>query len=432
MERQIRHRNRMSVAPRTRASVRGLLSLGVVWAIVASTGAASACIVVCVGFSRGCPPNPYGQPQPPLDCDLDGDGMNDSWCVPITLPNPAGGNFPTTDSCGNTLSLPCVADNPPGAGGDHYRPTWKKPGETGSGTELGRCLYPCGRNTWTVGMCDTNGDGTPDKFMTSKWTTEDFKDTNNDGVWDTPTGKKKTFCVNIGAAASVQQQHMIIVATQYRDGDSAAGGVMISDAVVLPQVLTDLGDVVLDGQPLGVPIDNAIVAVAHMEQRVVDAVEVATRSDVVAEPAAARGAAGDGLVRFRGTVTNIDTVAHNYEVSFFGVNVVAPAEPIHLTIAAGDTAVYVVEAQTVGEGDRALATVAYSDLGDPYDAVVAVAVVEPPVRLGDLNGDNAVNGDDLALLLSAWGETGEANPADLNHDHVVNAVDLALLLGDWR
>ena len=49
--------------------------------------------------------------------------------------------------------------------------------------------------------------------------------------------------------------------------------------------------------------------------------------------------------------------------------------------------------------------------------------------LGDLNGDDAVDGADLGLLLGAWG-TG-AIRADLNGDGVVDGADLGLLLGVW-
>lgn len=53
--------------------------------------------------------------------------------------------------------------------------------------------------------------------------------------------------------------------------------------------------------------------------------------------------------------------------------------------------------------------------------------VRQPV-LGDLNGDFAVNGKDMALLLSNWGGTGVG---DLNGDGVVSGQDLAVLLGNW-
>ncbi|MFZ9915983.1 MAG: dockerin type I domain-containing protein [Phycisphaerales bacterium] len=57
-------------------------------------------------------------------------------------------------------------------------------------------------------------------------------------------------------------------------------------------------------------------------------------------------------------------------------------------------------------------------------AVLNIATATP----GDLNGDGTVNGQDLAILLSAWGGTG---PADINGDGTVNGQDLAILLSNW-
>lgn len=47
---------------------------------------------------------------------------------------------------------------------------------------------------------------------------------------------------------------------------------------------------------------------------------------------------------------------------------------------------------------------------------------------GDLDGDNAVGGADLGMLLSAW---GDSTSADLNDDGVVDGADLGLLLAAW-
>lgn len=49
--------------------------------------------------------------------------------------------------------------------------------------------------------------------------------------------------------------------------------------------------------------------------------------------------------------------------------------------------------------------------------------------VGDLNGDCVVDGADLGLLLSAWGDAG--GPADLNNDGVVDGADLGLLLSEF-
>ena len=57
----------------------------------------------------------------------------------------------------------------------------------------------------------------------------------------------------------------------------------------------------------------------------------------------------------------------------------------------------------------------------------------PPRRagLGDLNGDLAVDGNDLGQLLSAWGPCTYGCIADLTDDGAVNGDDLGRLLGNW-
>ena len=48
----------------------------------------------------------------------------------------------------------------------------------------------------------------------------------------------------------------------------------------------------------------------------------------------------------------------------------------------------------------------------------------------DLQGNGSVGGDDLAILLGAWGGCG-ACTADIDGDGVVGPGDLAILLGAW-
>jgi hypothetical protein len=48
--------------------------------------------------------------------------------------------------------------------------------------------------------------------------------------------------------------------------------------------------------------------------------------------------------------------------------------------------------------------------------------------MGDLNGDGAVSGADLGLLLSAW---GAASSADLDGSGTVDGADLGLMLSSW-
>jgi len=55
-------------------------------------------------------------------------------------------------------------------------------------------------------------------------------------------------------------------------------------------------------------------------------------------------------------------------------------------------------------------------------------VVRPPAVPGDLDGNGAVNGADLGILLGAWGQPG---PTDLSGDGTTNGADLGILLGNW-
>jgi hypothetical protein len=51
-----------------------------------------------------------------------------------------------------------------------------------------------------------------------------------------------------------------------------------------------------------------------------------------------------------------------------------------------------------------------------------------PSNPADINGDGAVNGADLAMLLGNWGGSGAG---DLDGNGFVNGADLATLLGNW-
>ena len=56
----------------------------------------------------------------------------------------------------------------------------------------------------------------------------------------------------------------------------------------------------------------------------------------------------------------------------------------------------------------------------------------PPSCTGDVTGDGAVNGNDLAALLVAWGSNGQGEvDTDLNNDGIVDGSDLAAVLVAW-
>jgi len=80
--------------------------------------------------------------------------------------------------------------------------------------------------------------------------------------------------------------------------------------------------------------------------------------------------------------------------------------------------------------------VALEDLTTPASSPAEVdsgCAGPPEPCIGDLTGDGTVSGDDLLLLLAAWGACpeGPSCPADLNGDAVVNSEDLLLLLSHW-
>ena len=58
----------------------------------------------------------------------------------------------------------------------------------------------------------------------------------------------------------------------------------------------------------------------------------------------------------------------------------------------------------------------------------AVSRVRPRAHASDLNGDGAVNGSDLTVLLVQFGGSGSA---DFNGDSTVDGMDLAQLLAEW-
>jgi hypothetical protein len=55
----------------------------------------------------------------------------------------------------------------------------------------------------------------------------------------------------------------------------------------------------------------------------------------------------------------------------------------------------------------------------------------PSCCVGNLNGDGAVDGADLGILLNLWGTCPAPCPADLNRDGVVDGADLGVVLAGW-
>lgn len=66
--------------------------------------------------------------------------------------------------------------------------------------------------------------------------------------------------------------------------------------------------------------------------------------------------------------------------------------------------------------------------GAPVPMVSAKCALQSALT-GDCNGDGAVNGSDLAVLLTAWNSND--SPADLNGDRLVDGVDFSIMLANW-
>jgi hypothetical protein len=88
--------------------------------------------------------------------------------------------------------------------------------------------------------------------------------------------------------------------------------------------------------------------------------------------------------------------------------------------------------------DTAAQYVLPTTLGATFTANWALEINGTAVGCGgsacpaDLNDDNFVNGDDLGILLGAWGQcSGSTCPADFNEDGFVNGDDLGVMLGAW-
>jgi hypothetical protein len=60
--------------------------------------------------------------------------------------------------------------------------------------------------------------------------------------------------------------------------------------------------------------------------------------------------------------------------------------------------------------------------------VYRITFAKVPGCAGDLNGDDAVGGEDIGVVLAQWGASGTA---DLDGDGSVGPTDLAILLGHW-
>jgi len=151
--------------------------------------------------------------------------------------------------------------------------------------------------------------------------------------------------------------------------------------------------------------------------------------------------AADGLYP---TIGYLDSGPYDQEPGDMPTDFTRPVDP-SLTISdfvnlSNDEIIALYDGSGGGAGidisDAGLTTVQYLRISNPTDALAtvevdAIAKVSPQV-VGDLNGDGAVDGQDLLILLGGWGVCPPKTcPTDLSDDGVVDGLDLLILLGNW-
>lgn len=144
----------------------------------------------------------------------------------------------------------------------------------------------------------------------------------------------------------------------------------------------------------------------------------------------------DGPDNLQGTEDDVLTLGPGSPAIDAGANAIAPRD---VTDADGDGDTGEFAPFDLG-GDGRFADAAPRDLGCGINAIIDRGAFEsaaaprglPVPRLGDLTGDGLILGDDLAVLLGAWGACPDACcDADLQADGFVNALDLAILLAAY-
>lgn len=123
-----------------------------------------------------------------------------------------------------------------------------------------------------------------------------------------------------------------------------------------------------------------------------------------------------------------------------------PARPVDPTIAIADLegltwpellAVYdgTAGGTRIDLADAGIASIRFVRIRVAADApavpeIDAIVAVRPGAGPADLNGDGTVNGDDLGIMLGAWGPCSGC-AADLDQSGNVDGDDLGSLLGSW-
>ena len=83
-----------------------------------------------------------------------------------------------------------------------------------------------------------------------------------------------------------------------------------------------------------------------------------------------------------------------------------------------------------GQPTLSLALDPEGNIGPSVNLLGVETLPIPPCNAADFNGDGLVNGNDIGILMGAWGPCDDC-PQDLSGDGIVNAEDLGLLFSLW-
>ena len=106
----------------------------------------------------------------------------------------------------------------------------------------------------------------------------------------------------------------------------------------------------------------------------------------------------------------------------------ASASDLLTGVAAGGIRAYAPASRLVLAGSTRICANSPRNIDGPF---LLEGTAEVCDLLSDLVPDGIVDGNDLAVVLGAWGTMAEDGTGDVNHDGVVDGADLALLLGSW-
>lgn len=341
-------------------------------AALAAAAHAGPTITNLVQSARLCPPSRVGDPQPEFDLYSKGDDQTkpkDAWFNPIGMfkaDEPAlGSGYRFFDETRRGLVLLGIGGATPGDGSDYFSPRiveLKDPLPDPPalqfhlpGVELGRCLYPVGRNKWHITFKDDNTNAIPDKFLTSKWETR--------GV---PKGKVKEESVTYKADLDTKKLAAIKV-----DPKPGPQQWELTD-LVLADVGADLSTLALFGVPTPVkePADPGTASQSAMlDEDPLWGLSVST--DVLS------AAIGDAVL-YTGELSNYTDTSLSVGLSFRGANLRIDAGPDSLTLLPGESMMFEVTGTILAAGPAGLAVLAQPFTGgDFFTADAAVAIPAP-------------------------------------------------------